>query len=119
MDYKETLHMPKTAFEMRGKLPTKEPGIQKRWQDQKLYEKMLEKRKDAQSFVLHDGPPYANGDIHLGRIFQDGIRMDFRSKQRLPNWDTIVRKSGLPSSVKFVMTLRWNRWKNKRKVFWL
>ena len=66
MDYKETLHMPKTAFEMRGNLTKKEPGFQKRWQDEKLYEKMLERRKGAESFVLHDGPPYANGDIHLG-----------------------------------------------------
>ncbi len=59
MDYKETLHMPKTAFEMRGNLTKKEPGFQKRWQDEKLYKKMLERRKGAESFVLHDGPPYA------------------------------------------------------------
>ena len=80
MDYKQTLHMPKTGFEMRGKLPTKEPGFQKRWQDQKLYEKMLERRKDAKSFVLHDGPPYANGDIHLGTALNKVLK-DFNCKQ--------------------------------------
>ena len=64
MDYKDTLHMPKTAFEMRGNLAKKEPNFQKRWQDMELYEKMLAKREGAKSFVLHDGPPYANGDIH-------------------------------------------------------
>ena len=77
MDYKDTLHMPKTDFEMRGNLVKKEPKIQKRWQDIDLYGKMLEKRKDAQPFVLHDGPPYANGDIHLGhalnKILKDTI----------------------------------------------
>ena len=66
MDYKDTLHMPKTSFEMRGNLTKKEPGFQKRWQDEKLYEKMLERHADAENYVLHDGPPYANGDIHLG-----------------------------------------------------
>ena len=103
MDYKETLHMPKTDFEMRGNLTKKEPGIQKKWQDMDLYGKMLEKRKDAKPFVLHDGPPYANGDIHLGHAlnkilkdvinrskfmagykchtFQDGIHMVYLLKQ--------------------------------------
>ena len=74
MDYKETLHMPKTAFEMRGNLTKKEPGFQKRWQDEKLYEKMLERRKGAESFVLHDGPPYANGDIHLGHALNKVLK---------------------------------------------
>ena len=85
---------------MRGKLPTKEPGFQKRWQDQKLYEKMLERRKDAKSFVLHDGPPYANGDIHLGhalnKILKDVInKSHFMLGEKvpyIPGWDT----HGLP-----------------------
>ena len=100
MDYKETLHMPKTAFEMRGNLTKKEPGFQKRWQDEKLYEKMLERRKGAESFVLHDGPPYANGDIHLGhalnKVFKDVIVkshfMEGYNTPYIPGWDT----HGLP-----------------------
>ena len=100
MDYKETLHMPKTAFEMRGNLTKKEPGFQKRWQDEKLYEKMLERRKGAESFVLHDGPPYANGDIHLGhalnKVLKDVIVkshfMEGYNTPYIPGWDT----HGLP-----------------------
>ncbi len=100
MDYKDTLQMPKTEFEMRGNLAKKEPGIQQKWQDIKLYEQMLEQRKDAKPFVLHDGPPYANGDIHLGhalnKILKDVINrakyMDGYRVEYIPGWDT----HGLP-----------------------
>ena len=100
MDYKETLLMPKTAFEMRGKLPTKEPKFQKRWHDGRLYEKMLKSREGAKPFVLHDGPPYANGDIHIGhalnKIIKDVIvRSHYLNgyyTPYIPGWDT----HGLP-----------------------
>ncbi len=100
MEYKDTLLMPKTAFEMRGKLPSKEPLIQKRWQDEDLYGKMMAKRDGAPKFVLHDGPPYANGDIHLGhalnKIIKDIIvRSHFMAGYQtpyIPGWDT----HGLP-----------------------
>ena len=100
MDYKETLLMPKTAFEMRGKLPTKEPKFQKRWHDGELYEKMLKSREGAKPFVLHDGPPYANGDIHIGhalnKIIKDVIvRSHYLNgyyTPYIPGWDT----HGLP-----------------------
>ena len=100
MDYKSTLKMPQTEFEMRGNLTKKEPGIQKNWQDIDLYGKMLEKRKDAKPFILHDGPPYANGDIHLGhalnKILKDVInRSKYMSGYKvpyIPGWDT----HGLP-----------------------
>lgn len=100
MDYKDTLHMPKTAFEMRGNLPKKEPKFQKRWQEEDLYHKMLSKREDAKPFVLHDGPPYANGEIHLGhalnKIIKDVINkskfMEGYKVPYIPGWDT----HGLP-----------------------
>ncbi|MCF0246573.1 MAG: isoleucine--tRNA ligase [Ileibacterium sp.] len=100
MDYKDTLHMPKTSFEMRGNLTKKEPGFQKRWQDEKLYEKMLERHAGAENYVLHDGPPYANGDIHLGhalnKILKDVINkskyMQGYRVPYIPGWDT----HGLP-----------------------
>ncbi len=100
MEYKNTLLMPKTDFEMRGKLPTKEPKIQETWREEKLYEKMLEKREGCKSFVLHDGPPYANGDIHLGhglnKTLKDVIvRSKFMAGYKtpfIPGWDT----HGLP-----------------------
>ncbi|MGL4382781.1 MAG: isoleucine--tRNA ligase [Bacilli bacterium] len=100
MDYKETLLMPKTDFEMKGKLPTKEPLIQQRWQDLDLYEKILDSRKDQPYFILHDGPPFANGSIHIGHALNK-ILKDFivRSKSLqgyltpfIPGWDT----HGLP-----------------------
>ncbi len=100
MEYKDTLLMPKTDFEMRGNLVKKEPGIQQRWEDEKLYEQMLAKREGNELFVLHDGPPYANGDIHLGHAlnktlkdvivrarFMQGYKTPF-----IPGWDT----HGLP-----------------------
>lgn len=100
MEYKDTLLMPKTAFEMRGNLSKKEPGIQEQWQTEDLYHKMLSKREGAPKFVLHDGPPYANGDIHLGhamnKIIKDFIVrshfMDGYYTPFVPGWDT----HGLP-----------------------
>ncbi|MEG0314062.1 MAG: isoleucine--tRNA ligase [Erysipelotrichaceae bacterium] len=100
MEYKDTLLMPKTEFEMRGKLPTKEPLIQERWKEMDIYEQMLAKRDGAESFVLHDGPPYANGDIHTGhalnKILKDVInRSKFMMGYKvpyIPGWDT----HGLP-----------------------
>ena len=100
MDYKESLHMPKTDFEMRGNLPNKEPDILKAWQDDDYYHKILNKNEGKPSFVLHDGPPYANGNLHAGtamnRIIKDII---VRSKGMagyyapfFPGWDT----HGLP-----------------------
>ena len=100
MDYKDTLQMPNTGFEMRGNLPSKEPAILQKWEDDDHYHKILEKNKDNKPFVLHDGPPYANGNLHAGtamnRIIKDII---VRSKAMagfytpfFPGWDT----HGLP-----------------------
>ncbi len=100
MEYKTTLLMPKTAFEMRGNLPKKEPKFQAKWNEMKLYEQMLEAREGATPFVLHDGPPYANGNIHIGhalnKILKDTIiRAKFKAGYQVPfvpGWDT----HGLP-----------------------
>lgn len=100
MDYKDTLHMPKTGFEMRGNLTKKEPKYQQRWKEEQLYDKMLARHENAKPFVLHDGPPYANGDIHLGhalnKILKDVINkskyMEGYKVPYIPGWDT----HGLP-----------------------
>ena len=68
MELKKTLLMPKTNFEMRGNLATKEPILVKKWQDEHLYEQLLEHRKGCEEYAFHDGPPYANGDIHCGHM---------------------------------------------------
>ncbi|HSS46094.1 MAG TPA: class I tRNA ligase family protein, partial [Burkholderiales bacterium] len=65
-DYKKTLNLLDTPFPMRGDLPRREPLLLKRWQEQDLYRKIREASRGRPKFVLHDGPPYANGDIHIG-----------------------------------------------------
>ncbi len=94
-DYKETLLMPITNFPMKGNLSQKEIDIQNKWKNIKLYDKVLEKNKNNLSFFLHDGPPYANGDIHIGhalnKILKDFI-VRFKTMQGfyapyVPGWD--------------------------------
>ncbi|MFD1415510.1 isoleucine--tRNA ligase [Oceanobacillus jeddahense] len=100
MEYKQTLLMPKTAFPMRGNLPNKEPERQKNWEENNQYQKNLERTKDRPLFILHDGPPYANGDIHIGHALNK-ILKDFIVRYKsmtgyyapyVPGWDT----HGLP-----------------------
>ena len=66
MEYKNTIITPKTDFPMKAGLPAREPSMLKRWEEQGLYNAMLEKNKDLPRFVLHDGPPISNGYIHMG-----------------------------------------------------
>ena len=95
MDYKETLLLPKTDFPMRGNLPQNEPKRYKKWFDEDIYEQMKEKRKGAELFTLHDGPPYANGDIHIGhalnKILKDIIvkynYFQGKAVRMTPGWD--------------------------------
>ncbi|MDV2582564.1 isoleucine--tRNA ligase [Alkalibacillus haloalkaliphilus] len=100
MSYKETLLMPKTEFPMRGNLPNREPEMQKAWDENKIYEKVQERTKDRPLFVLHDGPPYANGDLHMGHALNKVLK-DFIVRYKsmsgyhapyVPGWDT----HGLP-----------------------
>ena len=65
-DYNATLNLPETAFQMRAGLPQKEPGILAGWEEHQLYQEMVRRNEGKPLYVLHDGPPYANGDIHLG-----------------------------------------------------
>ena len=66
MGYKDTLNLPDTDFSMRANLSEREPEFQKFWQENNIYERALEQREGEEQFILHDGPPYANGDIHIG-----------------------------------------------------
>ena len=95
MDYKDTLLLPTTAFAMRGNLINNEPKRYKSWDDNKVYEKMKTNRKDAPSFTLHDGPPYANGNIHIGHALNKVLKdiiikhnyFDGKSVRFTPGWD--------------------------------
>lgn len=99
-DYKDTLFMGKSTFEMRGNLTNKEPLIQKKWEDMDLYNKVIRKNEGKREYTLHDGPPYANGNIHLGhalnKILKDFVvrykNMNGYKAQYIPGWDT----HGLP-----------------------
>ncbi|MBR4490962.1 class I tRNA ligase family protein, partial [bacterium] len=68
MDYSKTLNLPQTDFPMKANLPVKEVEILKKWNEIDVYSKMLEQNEGKPSFVIHDGPPYANGSIHNGHI---------------------------------------------------
>ena len=69
-DYRSTLNLPDTPFPMRGDLPKREPGWVREWDEQGLYQRLRAARAGAPKFVLHDGPPYANGAIHLGHLVE-------------------------------------------------
>ncbi len=95
MDYKDTLNLPKTDFPMKANLAEREPEILKKWFEGKIYEKIQEKNKNLNTYILHDGPPYANGNIHIGhalnKILKD-IIVKFKSMEGyrspyVPGWD--------------------------------
>jgi isoleucyl-tRNA synthetase len=94
-DYRKTLNMPETAFPMRGDLAKREPNWVAQWRERRIYQRIREKAKGRPTFILHDGPPYANGDIHIGhavnKILKDII---IKSKTLagfdapyVPGWD--------------------------------
>jgi isoleucyl-tRNA synthetase len=66
INYKDTLNLPRTDFPMKANLPEQEPRLLARWEETGLYEKIMASRREASLFVLHDGPPFANGDVHIG-----------------------------------------------------
>ena len=118
-DYKDTVYLPKTDFSMRAGLPTKEPQILKIWEDTKLFKKLREQRKDAKPFILHDGPPYANGNLHIGhalnKIIKDVINrsqsMLGKNANYVPGWDC----HGLPIEWKIEENYRKKK-KNKDDI---
>lgn len=103
-DYNKTLNLPQTDFPMRGGLPQSEPKTLERWEQEKVYDKLIKKNDGKPLYVLHDGPPYANGDIHLGHALNK-ILKDFIVRYKnmagfqspfVPGWDT----HGLPTELK-------------------
>jgi isoleucyl-tRNA synthetase len=103
-DLKSTINLPKTAFPMKAGLPQNEPKILARWEEQRIYDRIREVRKGAPTYVLHDGPPYANGPIHLGTAMNKCLK-DFIVKSKnmagfdspyVPGWDC----HGLPIEIK-------------------
>ncbi len=118
-DYRPTVFLPKTDFPMKAGLPQKEPGIQARWEEIGLYEKLRESREGRKKFILHDGPPYANGDMHIGHALNHVLKDTVVRTQSLmgkdapyvPGWDC----HGLPIEWK-VEELYRKKKKNKKEV---
>ncbi|RWO04348.1 MAG: isoleucine--tRNA ligase, partial [Mesorhizobium sp.] len=119
IDYSKTLYLPQTDFPMRAGLPEKEPLLVKRWQDMELYRKLRENAAGREKYVLHDGPPYANGNIHIGhalnKILKDVITRSFQMRgydsNYVPGWDC----HGLPIEWKIEEQYR-AKGKNKDEV---
>ena len=95
MDYKDTLNLPKTDFPMKANLSKREPEMLARWDEMRIYEQISETSKGRKPYILHDGPPYANGNIHLGtalnKIIKDIVikakNMTGRDSVYVPGWD--------------------------------
>lgn len=111
MEYSKTLNLPKTKFPMKANLLQREPDIQKRWEELDLYSKTLEKDSPKGTFVLHDGPPYSNGNVHIGNALQNKIPKDFILKYKrmagfkapyIPGWDN----HGMPIEVQVAKLFR-------------
>lgn len=113
MNYQETVQLPKTGFPMRGNLPKREPEIQKQWDKEDYYGQLRKKRRGQQKFILHDGPPYANGHIHLGTAVNKVLKdIVIRSRSMsgfdcpyVPGWDV----HGLPIEHALVKSLKVDR----------
>ena len=94
-DYRDTVFLPKTDFPMKAGLPQKEPGILARWEQDGLYQQVRQSRSGREKFILHDGPPYANGDMHIGHALNHVLKdMVVRTQTLLgkdapyvPGWD--------------------------------
>ncbi len=116
---KENINLPKTAFSMKANLPNKEPGLIEYWESINLYSKLRKDSKGKEKFVLHDGPPYANGNIHMGtalnKILKDIIikfhQMDGKDSVYVPGWDC----HGLPIEWKIEEEYKKNK-KNKNDI---
>src|SRR5438270_9127882 len=109
-NYKDTLNLPRTDFPMKANLAAREPELLKMWEETRLYEQIQKSREDRQLFVLHDGPPFANGDVHMGtalnKVLKDIVvksrtMLGFRSPF-VPGWDC----HGLPIEFKVVKESR-------------
>ena len=95
MDYKQTINLPATDFPMKADLSRREPEVQKFWEEQRIYDKLRQVASGRPTFILHDGPPYANGTIHLGhainKVLKDVVvksrTLDGYDAPYVPGWD--------------------------------
>jgi len=88
-DYRSTLNLPDTPFPMRGDLPKREPGWVKEWNDEGRYHRLRDARHGAPKFILHDGPPYANGQIHMGHAVNKILKDMITKARQLEGYDAL------------------------------
>ena len=121
MEYKDTLNLPKTDFPMKANLPNREPNILKTWAENSVFEQALNQSSDNKKYILHDGPPYANGDIHIGHAVNK-ILKDFIIKSKImsgyntpfiPGWDC----HGLPVELQVEKKYGKGKFKDDSKGF--
>ncbi|MCX5715133.1 MAG: class I tRNA ligase family protein, partial [Candidatus Omnitrophica bacterium] len=114
MEYKDTLNLPKTGFPMKADLPKREPALLKDWSDNGLYQLIRKARLGAPKYILHDGPPYANGNIHIGHALNKTLK-DIIIKYKtmrgfdapyVPGWDC----HGLPVEHQLFKELELNKY---------
>lgn len=133
MDYKSTLNLPKTDFPMKANLPQREPEMLARWAQERLYERIQESRQGRERYILHDGPPYANGRIHIGhalnKILKDIIvkskTMSGYQVPYVPGWDChglpiehqVLKELGIRSGT-WMRSRSANSVRNMRKSMW-
>ena len=94
-DYKETLNLPRTAFPMKGNLVRREPDMLKRWQTQDVYGQIRKRRSGRERYILHDGPPYANGDIHIGHAVNKILKDIIIKSHSLDGYDCPYVPAGI------------------------
>src|SRR5262245_10720200 len=110
MDYKNTLNLPRTDFPMKADLVTREPERLRKWETRGLYQQIQTRRTSAEKFVLHDGPPFANGDVHIGTALNKTLKdiiVKYKSLRGfnapyIPGWDC----HGLPIEFKVTQEMR-------------
>lgn len=113
LDYGNTLNLPKTSFPMKANLPDNEPRMLEFWEKEQIYGKLKAARAGREKFILHDGPPYSNGPIHMGQALNKALKdiaVKFRSMKGfdapyVPGWDT----HGLPNEIQAIKTFKLNR----------
>ena len=115
MDYKETLNLPQTDFPMKANLAQREPEMLKNWEEIGIYKKIRETAKGRKSYILHDGPPYANGNIHLGTALNKIIKDIVVKAKNMAGFEACMCRAGTVTAC--LLNIRWiKNWAAKRPL---
>src|SRR3546814_4473331 len=107
MDYRNTLNLPDTPFPMRGDLAKREPGWVAEWEEKKVYAAIRAASKGRPKFILHDGPPYANGDIHIGHAVNKVLKDIIVKSRAMAGYDAVYRSEEHTSELQSLMRISY------------